>query len=246
MRKQIRFQLKTLKNGARGFFIRIYGLMRFAVGKIGQVVASRQCRSICALLLATLLFLGASLLSLNAALCHKAGGLITSKEALLQGGEAFDLVIVLGCGVNANGEPSHMLYDRIQVGVGLYQSGLCDALLMSGDRNLAASYDEVSAMRRCAMEMGVPEEDILVDPYGYSTYESIANLLQEHKDKKILIVTQEYHLYRALYIAEKLELDAYGVGADLRPYTKQLYRNVRELLARVKDVWQVEKYNTEY
>ena len=111
---------------------------------------------------------------------------------------------------------------------------------MSGDRS--EGYDEVGAMQREAERLGVPEDKILIDPKGYSTYESIFNLLQQYKGKKVLIVTQKYHLYRALYIAEKLGVEAYGVSANLRSYTKQFKYDMREILARVKDVFWVQ-YN---
>lgn len=202
---------------------------------------ARRMLPVYALLLGVLLFVGASVLLLSGAVCAKMGDRIMTVQALEEKSAHFDLVIVLGCGVNANGEPSHMLYDRIKTGVELYQKGLCDAVLMSGDRREDGSYDEVTVMQRCAMEMGVPEEKILLDPYGYSTYESIANLAASYPQKRVLIVTQEYHLYRSLYIAEKLNVEALGVSADLRPYTKQLYRDVREVLARVKDVYGVQK-----
>jgi len=202
---------------------------------------ARHLLPVYALLLGVVLFMGASVLVLSASVCAKTGDRIMTAQALEEKSAHFDLVIVLGCGVNANGEPSHMLYDRIKTGVELYQKGLCDAILMSGDRREDGSYDEVTVMQRCAKEMGVPEEKILVDPYGYSTYESIANLAASYPQKRVLIVTQEYHLYRSLYIAEKLDVEALGVSADLRPYTKQLYRDVREVLARVKDVYGVQK-----
>ena len=89
----------------------------------------------------------------------------------------------------------------------------------------------------------MPKEVIAIDPEGYSTYDSISNLLKQYKGKRVLIVTQKYHLYRALYIADKLGIDAYGVSADLRTYTKQLKYDLREILARVKDVVWVE-YNS--
>ena len=97
-------------------------------------------------------------------------------------------------------------------------------------------------MKREAQTMGVPVNNILLDPKGYSTYESLVNLLKEYKGKRVLIVTQKYHLYRALYIAEKIGIEAYGISADLRTYTKQLQYDLREILARVKDVFWVQ-YN---
>lgn len=194
----------------------------------------------CALLLGICLFFMASVLSINAAVKHKTAPRITTAQALVDAGEHFDLILVLGCAVRADGTLSHMLEDRVKTSVSLFEAGLADHVLMSGDRS--EGYDEVGAMQREAERLGVPEDKILIDPKGYSTYESIFNLLQQYKGKKVLIVTQKYHLYRALYIAEKLGVEAYGVSADLRSYTKQLKYDMREILARVKDVFWVQ-YN---
>lgn len=193
-----------------------------------------------ALLLGVCVFWSASLLAISAAVCHKTAPRITTADALVEAGEHFDVILVLGCAVRADGTPSHMLEDRILTGVSLYHAGLADEILMSGDRSVG--YDEVSTMEREAISRGVAQEVILVDPKGYSTYESIVNLFELHKGKRVLIVTQKYHLHRALYIAEKLGIDAYGVSADLRTYTKQLKYDLREILARVKDVFWVQ-YN---
>ncbi len=196
----------------------------------------------CALFLGICLFFGAGILAISAAVKHKTAPRITTAEALSEADEHFDLILVLGCAVRPDGSLSHMLEDRVKTGVSLYEAGLADYVLMSGDRS--EGYDEVSAMQKEAERLGVPGEKILIDPQGYSTYESIVNLLQKYKGKKVLIVTQKYHLHRALYIAEKLGVDAYGVSADLRTYTKQLKYDLREILARVKDVLWVQ-YNSQ-
>lgn len=194
----------------------------------------------CALFLGICILLGASALAISGAVKHKTISRITTVEALSNAGEHFDVILVLGCAVHSDGTPSNMLEDRIQTGVAAYQNGLGDVILMSGDRH--EGYDEVTAMERVAKELGVPAEKILSDPKGYSTYESIVNLLEAHKGKRVLIVTQKYHLHRALYIAQKLGITAFGVSADLRTYTKQLQYDLREVLARVKDVLWVQ-YN---
>lgn len=194
----------------------------------------------CALFLGICAFFAASVLAISAAVKHKTASRITTLEALNEEGEHFDLIIVLGCAVRADGTLSHMLEDRVKTSVSLYKADLADAVLMSGDRS--GDYDEVGAMEREARKLGVPAEKILLDPTGYSTYESITNLLEQHKGKRVLIVTQEYHLHRALYIAEKLGIEAYGVSADMRTYRKQLQYDLREILARVKDVLLVQ-YN---
>ena len=96
-------------------------------------------------------------------------------------------------------------------------------------------YNEVAAMKRYAMDAGVASENVFMDHAGFSTYESLYRARDVFCAKKIIIVSQEYHLYRALYVAQKLGLDAYGVHADYRGYTGQQARDIREVLARVKD-----------
>lgn len=145
-----------------------------------------------------------------------------------------DCVVVLGCRVMANGTPSHMLEDRLKQGVALYELGAAPKLLMSGDHG-TVSYDEVNAMKAYALEKGVPSENVFMDHAGFSTYETVYRARDVFCADKVIIVTQEYHLYRALYIAKALGIEAYGVAADYRTYYGQLSRDVRELLARVKD-----------
>ncbi len=145
-----------------------------------------------------------------------------------------DCIIVLGCQVKDNGEPSSMLGDRLKRGIDLYKSGAAPKIIMSGDHG-QKGYDEVNTMKQVAVDAGIPSEDIFMDHAGFSTYESMYRTKEVFKADKIIIVTQEYHLYRSLYIADKLGLDAYGVSADYRAYFGQSYREVREILARCKD-----------
>lgn len=148
--------------------------------------------------------------------------------------ENVDCILVLGCGVTDDGQPSEMLNDRLLESIQLYNSGASAKLLMSGDHG-RVDYDEVNVMKQFAIDHGVPSEDIFMDHAGFSTYESLYRARDIFKAKKIIIVTQEYHLYRALYVAKKLGLEAYGVSADLRAYWGQTYRDIREILARNKD-----------
>ena len=90
-------------------------------------------------------------------------------------------------------------------------------------------------MKRYALEAGVPSVDVFMDHAGFSTYESMIRAIRVFEADKIIVVTQEYHLYRALYVAKALGIDAYGVAADYRTYSGQLNRDVREVLARIKD-----------
>ncbi len=148
--------------------------------------------------------------------------------------DGIDCIVVLGCGVRPDGQPSDMLADRITQGVALYEKGASPKLLMSGDHS-RSDYDEVNTMRNVAVEAGVPADDVFMDHAGFSTYESMYRARDVFGAKRIVIVSQRYHLYRALYVAERLGLDAYGVSADLRPYAGQEAREVREILARDKD-----------
>ena len=146
-----------------------------------------------------------------------------------------DCILVLGCYVNENGEPSAMLSDRLKRGVALYEAGAAPKLLMSGDHG-RYTYDEVTAMRQYALDANVPSENVFLDHAGFSTYESVYRARDIFQAKKIIIVSQKYHLHRALHIADALGLEAYGVDTDYRNYTGQFYRDVREILARNKDV----------
>ena len=145
-----------------------------------------------------------------------------------------DCILVLGCYVHENGAPSAMLTDRLKRGIALYDTGASPKLLMSGDHG-RTDYDEVNAMKQYALDAGVPSADIFMDHAGFSTYESIYRAQDIFQAKKIIIVSQKYHLHRALHIARSLGLEAYGVAADYRAYSGQTYRDLREILARNKD-----------
>lgn len=145
-----------------------------------------------------------------------------------------DCIIVLGCLVKDNGKPSDMLADRLKRGIELYEQDAAPKIIMSGDHG-RESYDEVNTMKQVAVDAGIPSSDIFMDHAGFSTYESMYRAKEIFEADKIIIVTQEYHLYRAIYIAEKLGIEAYGVNADYRTYWGQTKREIREILARCKD-----------
>lgn len=158
--------------------------------------------------------------------------IITSQEALEL--KDVDCILVLGCKVKDNGEPSPMLLDRLITGTELYKEGAAPKILMSGDHG-RDTYDEVNIMKKYALDNGIPSEDVFMDHAGFSTYDSIYRAKHIFEAKKVIIVTQEYHLNRALYLAHKLGLEAYGVPADLRDYSGQTMRDIREIAARCKD-----------
>ena len=163
----------------------------------------------------------------------------TARDQILTPEEAakltdVDCILILGCGVHSDGSPSDMLHDRLRRGVELYELGAAPKLLMSGDHG-RKGYDEVDAMKHFAVDADIDSDDVFMDHAGFSTYESMYRAKEIFQAKRIIIVTQEYHLYRAIYIAESLGLEAYGVSSDYRAYSGQFRMDVREILARVKD-----------
>ena len=158
-------------------------------------------------------------------------------ESELRNLNDIDCILVLGCGVWDDGTPTDMLADRIKVGIRAYEAGVSDRLLMSGDHS-RKDYDEVNTMKTIAVESGIPTDNVFCDNAGFSTYESMYRAVDIFGADKIVIVTQSYHLPRAIYDAQKLGMEAYGISADERTYMGQIYRDARELLARAKDfVW---------
>lgn len=147
--------------------------------------------------------------------------------------EDIDCIIILGAGIWGD-KPSPMLEDRLLQGIELYNNNVSTKIIMSGDHG-REEYDEVNIMKEFAIEKGVPSENIFMDHAGFSTYESIYRAKEIFEADKIVIVTQKYHLYRALHIANSLGIEAYGVGADPRQYVGAMYRELREILARNKD-----------
>lgn len=147
--------------------------------------------------------------------------------------EKADCILILGAGVRDD-KPKPMLRDRLLTGIELYKSGAAEKIIMSGDHG-RADYDEVNVMRAFALEQGVRAEDIFLDHAGFSTYDSVYRAKNIFGAENIIIVSQKYHLYRALYIAKKLDVKAAGVSANLNTYGGQLKRDIREIIARDKD-----------
>ena len=148
-----------------------------------------------------------------------------------------DCIMVLGCGVRGD-SPTPLLADRLQRGVEVYKSGAAPKILMSGDHG-QTNYDEVNVMKQYALDEGIAEADIFMDHAGFSTYESMYRAKEIFGVDKMIIVTQKYHLSRAVFIANKLGIEAYGVASDYRTFGGQFGRDCREVLARVKDIFTV-------
>ena len=124
--------------------------------------------------------------------------------------------------------------DRLDDGIALYKEGVAPKLIMSGD-NSTVSYNEVQVMKDYAISQGVPSYDIFCDHAGFSTYESMYRAKHVFGAERIVVATQTYHLYRALYAAQGLGLDSLGVASDYHDYSKQLQYDLREIPARTKD-----------
>ncbi|MBQ3038008.1 MAG: YdcF family protein [Clostridia bacterium] len=147
----------------------------------------------------------------------------------------YDCVIVLGAGVRADNSVSDVLRDRLDTAIELYKNGVVPKLLMSGDHG-KKEYDEVNAMKNYVLEKtNIPSDDIFMDHAGFSTYESIYRARDIFEVDKAVIVTQKFHLPRALYIARLLGINAVGVEADMHRYKGYKYFEFREFLARVKE-----------
>lgn len=145
-----------------------------------------------------------------------------------------DAILVLGCQVMDDGSLSLMLKDRLDKAVELYKQGMAEKIIVSGDHG-TEEYDEVNAMKTYLIENEIPSENIFMDHAGFSTYESLYRADYIFKVKKLTVVTQEYHLYRAVYIGNKLGIETYGVPAIKTEYYGQTSREIREILARDKD-----------
>lgn len=173
-----------------------------------------------------------AMLGINAYVKNSVSDMIVTSE----GAKDFDAdcIVILGCKVKEDGQPSDMLRDRLQRGIELYRLGAAPKIIMSGDHG-RKNYNEVGTMKQYAVEAGVPSSDVFMDHAGFSTYETVYRAKEIFGAKRVIIVTQKYHLYRALYIAKSLGLDAVGVDSDLETYRGQLKRDIREVLARCKD-----------
>jgi len=146
--------------------------------------------------------------------------------------------VVLGAKVYPNGEPSPMLADRLATGVELYKQGKVKKLLLSGDHG-QTTYDEVNVMLAYVLAQGVPEKDVFTDHAGFNTYDTMYRARAVFRVQSALVVTQRFHLARAVYTARNLGLEATGVPADIQPYTDETRFALRDWLARVKAFWQL-------
>lgn len=145
-----------------------------------------------------------------------------------------DAIIVLGAGVKNDGTPSDILADRLETSIEVYNEGAAGALILSGDHG-REEYNEVGAMKDYVLKNNIDESIVFMDHAGFSTYDTMYRAKEIFKVKSAVIVTNEYHLSRALYIARKLGIEAYGVKSDKRGYQLMDSYKKREVLAKLKD-----------
>lgn len=146
------------------------------------------------------------------------------------------VALVLGAGLRPDGELSAMLRDRVRVGAELYRAGKVEKVLASGDHG-RVGYDEVNAMKRELVAAGVPARDVFTDHAGFDTLDSVVRAKKVFQARSALIVTQGFHLPRAVWLAHEAGLDAHGVSADLTSYGGATrVASVREVVARTKAV----------
>lgn len=146
--------------------------------------------------------------------------------------------IVLGASVKMDGTPSDALYDRIVTAVELYNDKAVEKLLMTGDDGKFHA-NEVAVMKKTAMELGVPEDAIEVDGQGYRTYESCKRAKQVLHIDQAIVVTQRFHLGRALYLCGAFGMNAQGRTADRQTYQRILFFWARDLTASFKAWWDI-------
>ncbi len=153
---------------------------------------------------------------------------------------SYKIAVVFGAGLLRDGTPSPVLKDRVSTAAQLYFAGKVQKLLMSGD-NRFADYNEPAAMQAYAIELGVPEEAIVLDYAGRRTYDTCYRAKHIFGVDEAILVTQNYHLPRALFTCNGIGLKAIGVAADLRTYHPYslTYWTVRELPATLVALWQV-------
>ncbi len=175
--------------------------------------------------------------AINAYCILSTRGDVKTIAQLAESGQKADAIVVLGASVKADGTPSDILADRLEVACDLYEAGEASALIVSGD-NRTSHYNESDAMKAYCEKLGVPADNIYVDHAGYDTYASIYRAHYVYGANSVVVVTQAYHLYRAMMIGNMLGMTTVGVPADKGNYNNQARYSLREVIARDKDFFQ--------
>jgi len=146
--------------------------------------------------------------------------------------------LVLGAAVYRSGRPSGVLTDRLEKAIELYKKNIIKRILVSGDHG-KKYYDEVNNMEKFLLSRGIPKKNLFLDHAGFNTYNSIERAKEIFQVRDMIIVTQEFHQPRSVYIARKKGIKAFGYIADERDYPKILFFRVREYFARIKSYFEV-------
>ena len=159
-----------------------------------------------------------------------------SKKYLYVNSDSFSeaqAIMILGAKVRGDGSLSDIYKDRADTAIDVYRSGQAEKILISGDHG-HIEYDEVNAAKNYLLKNGIPAEDIFLDHAGFDTYDSLYRARDIFQIKTLIISTQDFHLPRAVYIARKLGIDAWGASADKHLYSNEQYYEARETIARAK------------
>lgn len=195
-------------------------------------------KSIFRIIIHTVIYLSLGLFLLTGTLRIRMLIFARSRTFVTESAPKAPAALVLGAGLNRDGTPGVVLQDRVRTASELYFDGKVEKLLMSGD-NVSEYYDEPGAMKEFALSLGVPEEDIILDFAGQRTYDSCYRASAVFGLDQLIIVTQAFHLPRALYICNVFEIEANGVLADDANYRRRFYNFwwFREILASVNAYW---------
>ena len=172
-----------------------------------------------------------SIYFINDRLLSQAAGKIQSSITEIPIDNPPRIAIVFGAKVWENGEPSHALYDRVITAVELYRAGRVKKILMSGD-NQSENYDEPTAMKATAVKLGVPAGDVILDFAGRRTFDTCFRAKEIFQVQKAIVVTQEFHQARAVYLCNNLGVDSIGITANRRRYEGENYWAFREFFSR--------------
>jgi SanA protein len=181
-------------------------------------------------IIALLLIAGLGLVVFNLIIVRSARAAIVDKIASVP---QAPVAIILGAGVYPDGTPSAMLVDRLETGIKLYKAGKVGRLLLTGQHS-TTTYDETNAMLHYVLAHGIPDQDVFTDHAGFSTYDSMYRARDVFQVTNALVVTQSFHLARAVYTARSLGIDAIGVSADIQHYPSLWHNVLREWVARSK------------
>lgn len=199
------------------------------IAMLKKLLKNKIFKRLIATILCLCLLSAVAVIGINAYMISYVSDYILTEEDLKN--QNFDCVMVLGAGL-WSGEPSPMLQERLDFGLIAYETGCTEKILMSGDHG-RKEYDEVNKMKDIAIENGINPDNVFMDHAGFSTYESMYRAHDIFEVEDMVIVTQKYHLYRAVYDARKMGINAYGFAAEKLEYP--ISNDVREILARTKD-----------